>query len=99
MLHIVNKSPFQTSTLDTCLRLAQPGHALLLIEDAVYAATAGSATEARLRQACATLKVYALQPDLDARGVTAKLIDGVTLVDYAGFVDLTVEHPTSHAWL
>jgi tRNA 2-thiouridine synthesizing protein B len=99
MLHIVNKSPFQTSTLDTCLRLAQPGHALLLIEDAVYAATAGSATEARVRQACATLKVYALQPDLDARGVTAKLIDGVTLVDYAGFVDLTVEHPTSHAWL
>jgi tRNA 2-thiouridine synthesizing protein B len=99
MLHIVNKSPFQTSTLDTCLRLAQPGHALLLIEDAVYAATAGSATEARVRQACASLKVYALQPDLDARGVTAKLIDGVTLVDYAGFVDLTVEHPTSHAWL
>jgi sulfur transfer complex TusBCD TusB component (DsrH family) len=25
MLHIVNKSPFQTSTLDTCLRMAQPG--------------------------------------------------------------------------
>ena len=99
MLHIVNKSPFQTSTLDTCLRLAQPGHALLLTEDAVYAATAGSATEARVRQACASMKVYALQPDLDARGVTAKLIDGVTLVDYGGFVDLTVEHTTSHAWL
>jgi sulfur transfer complex TusBCD TusB component (DsrH family) len=29
------------------------------------------------------------QPDMDARGVTGKLIDGVTLVDYAGFVDLT----------
>lgn len=99
MLHIVNKSPFQTSTLDTCLRLAQPGHALLLIEDAVYAATAGSATEARVRLACASLKVYALQPDLDARGVTTRLIDGITLVDYAGFVDLTVDHATSHAWL
>jgi tRNA 2-thiouridine synthesizing protein B len=59
----------------------------------------GSATEERVRQACATLKVYALQPDMDARGVTAKLIDGVTLVDYAGFVDLTVEHSTSHSWL
>ena len=52
-----------------------------------------------MREACANLKVYALQPDMDARGVTAKLIDGVTLVDYAGFVDLTVEHTTSHAWL
>jgi len=99
MLHIVNKSPFQTRTLDTCLRMAKPGNALLLIEDGIYAATVGSATEERVRQACATLKVYALQPDMDARGVTAKLIDGVTLVDYAGFVDLTVEHSTSHSWL
>jgi tRNA 2-thiouridine synthesizing protein B len=99
MLHIVNKSPFQTTTLDTCLRMAQPGHALLLIEDAVYAATVGSAAEARVRQACASLKVYALQPDMDARGVTGKLIDGVTPVDYAGFVDLTVDYSTSHSWL
>jgi tRNA 2-thiouridine synthesizing protein B len=99
MLHIVNKSPFQTSTLETCLRTAQPGSALLLIEDGIYAATVGSATEARVRQACTTLKVYALQPDMDARGVTAKLIDGVTLVDYGGFVDLTVAHNTSHSWL
>lgn len=99
MLHIINKSPFQTSTLDSCLALAQPGSALLLIEDGVYAATAGSAAEARLRQACATLKVYALQPDMDARGVTTKLIDGITLIDYAGFVDLAVEYPTSHSWL
>lgn len=99
MLHIVNKSSFQTSTLDTCLRMAQPGHALLLIEDGIYAATTGSAAEAKVRAACATLKVYALQPDMDARGVTSRLIDGVTLVDYAGFVDLTLAHHTSNSWL
>ena len=99
MLHIINKSPFQTSTLDSCLRMAQPGNALLLIEDGVYAATAGSAAESRMRQACTTLKVYALQPDMDARGVTGKLIEGVKLVDYGGFVDLAVEYNTSHSWL
>ena len=99
MLHIINKSPFQTSTLDSCLALAQPGNALLLIEDGIYAATVGSAAESRMRQACATLKVYALQPDMDARGVTGKLIDGVTLVDYSGFVDLALECSTSHSWL
>ena len=99
MLHIINKSPFQTSTLDSCLRIAQPGNALLLIEDGVYAATEGSASEARMRLALTTLKVYALQPDLDARGMSARLIEGITLVDYAGFVDLTVEHSTSHSWL
>lgn len=99
MLHIVNKSPFQTSSLDTCLRMAQPGHALLLIEDGIYAATVGSAAEAKMRAACATLKVYALQPDMDARGITGKLIDGITLVDYSGFVDLTVEYSSSNSWL
>lgn len=99
MLHIVNKSPFQTSTLDSCLRMAQPGGAVLFIEDAVYAATVGSATESSVRHACATLKVYVLQPDMDARGMTGKLIDGVTLVDYSGFVDLTAEYSTSHSWL
>ena len=99
MLHIVNKSPFHTSTLDTCLRMAQPGHAVLLIEDGIYAATAGSAMEARLRDACSTLKIYALQPDMDARGVTGQLMDGITLVDYGGFVDLALEYKTTHSWL
>jgi len=99
MLHIINKSPFETNTLNTCLRMAQPGHALLLIEDGVYAATQGSAAQERIRQACATLKVYVLQPDMDARGVTGKLIDGVTLVDYGGFVDLAEQYDTSHSWL
>jgi len=99
MLHIVNKSPFQTSTLGSCLRVAQPGSALLLIEDGIYAATAGSAAESEVRTACATLKVFVLKPDMDARGVTSKLIDGVTPVDYGGFVDLTIEYSTSHSWL
>jgi len=99
MLHIINKSPFQTTTLDTCLRMAQPGHGILFIEDGVYAATQGSAVQERLQAACANLSVFALQPDMDARGVAGKLIEGVTLVDYAGFVDLVEKFDTSHSWL
>lgn len=99
MLHIINKSPYQTGSLDTCLRMAQPGNALLLIEDGIYAATQGGTAEAKIRHAMTSLKVYALQPDMDARGVTGKLIDGVTLIGYDGFVDLAVEHSTSHSWL
>jgi tRNA 2-thiouridine synthesizing protein B len=99
MLHIVNKSPSQTRTLDSCLRLAQDGHALLLIEDGVYAATTRSPAAAAVRDAIARLKVYALQPDLEARGVHGALLDGVTLVDYGGFVDLVAEHTTSNSWL
>jgi tRNA 2-thiouridine synthesizing protein B len=43
--------------------------------------------------------VYALEPDLKARGVADKVMDGVKLVDYAGFVDLACEHDKVQAWL
>ena len=99
MLHIVNKSPAQTRSLESCLRLAKDGQALLLIEDGVYAATTGLAASCGLAQAAKRLKVYALQPDLEARGVAGKLIEGVATVDYGGFVDLVTEHTASQSWL
>ena len=98
MLNIVNKSPAERNALDTCLRVTQDG-AILLIEDGVYAATRGNAAEAALRAAMERIKVYVLQPDLEARGMADRLIDGVTGVDYAGFVDLVAEHPNCQSWL
>ena len=98
MLHIVNKSPTERNTLDSVLRIAQAG-SLLLIEDAVYAATRGNAGEAKLRAAMGRLKVFALAPDLEARAVADRVIDGVTTVDYAGFVDLVASHPNCQSWL
>jgi tRNA 2-thiouridine synthesizing protein B len=99
MLHIVNKSHTQTSALASCLRLAKAGQALLLTEDAVYAATQAGAASSGIAGAVKQLKVYALQPDVDARGMAGKLVDGVTAVDYAGFVDLVAEHPNNQSWL
>ena len=99
MLHIVNTSHTQTNSLQSCLRLARPGHALLLIEDAVYAATAAGAESAGLGEALNQLKVYALQPDVEARGMAGKLTGGVTTIDYGGFVDLVAEHPNNQSWL
>jgi tRNA 2-thiouridine synthesizing protein B len=99
MLHIVNKSHRQTTALASCLRLARPGQALLLTEDAVYAATRGGADSAGLAAALAKLEVYVLQPDAEARGMAGKLIDGVTAIGYDGFVDLVAKHSTNHSWL
>jgi tRNA 2-thiouridine synthesizing protein B len=99
MLHIVNKSHAQTSSLASCLRLAKPGQALLLTEDAIYAATQAIAASSGIAEAMKTLKVFALQPDVDARGMAGKLVDGVTAVDYGGFVDLVAEHPNNQSWL
>lgn len=95
MLHIVNKSPAQASSLASCLRLAQPGAALLLIEDGIYAATSADTLAAALK----SLKVYVLQPDVEARGMAGRLVDGVSAIDYAGFVDLVAEHPNNQSWL
>ena len=99
MLHIVNKSPYERNSLTSCLAHARQGGAVLLIEDAVYAATKGNAAEAAVRHAMQALPVYALGPDLEARGVQAGVIDGVKIVDYGGFVDLVTEHRTSQSWL
>jgi tRNA 2-thiouridine synthesizing protein B len=99
MLHIVNKSHTQTTSLQSCLRLAKAGHALLLTEDAVYAATAAAASTSGIADVVNELKVYALQPDVQARGMAGKLVEGVTPIDYAGFVDLVTEHSNNQSWL
>ncbi|HET7831665.1 MAG TPA: sulfurtransferase complex subunit TusB [Gallionella sp.] len=98
MLHIVNKSPLANTALESCLRVAEPGE-ILLIEDAVYAATTGNAFEAQLREAMGRHKVYVLRPDLEARGVADRLIEGVSPVDYGGFVDLTINNQNCQSWL
>jgi tRNA 2-thiouridine synthesizing protein B len=98
MLHIINKSPLERNALDACLRVARDG-SILLIEDAVYAATRGHASAAKIAEATRTFRIFALRPDLEARGVADRLIDGVTTVDYAGFADLVASHPNCQSWL
>ena len=99
MLHIVNKSPFDRTSLASCLRAAAKGGALLLIEDGVYAVVKNSAVETDLRGAMAGMPVYALQADVEARGLADRVIDGVKLVGYDGFVDLVAEHSNVQSWL
>ena len=100
MLHTVNKSPYQSDALTTCFGLAQPGSAVLLIEDGIYGAmvnTKFSAAVVIAQQCCA---IYVLEPDLQARGVTEKgMLDGIQLVDYDGFVKLTTEYDKLQSWL
>ncbi len=99
MLHIVNKSHTERGALASCLRLAQDGAAVLLIEDGIYAATIGAAQASGIAAAMDRLKVYVLQPDAAARGMAGRLSEGVTAVDYGGFVDLVAEHANNQSWL
>ena len=99
MLHIVNKSPTERTSLASCLAHALPGHAVLLIEDAVYAATRGSAAAAGLKSAMPAIRFYVLAPDLEARAMAGACLEGVEKVDYRGFVDLVAKHSRVQSWL
>jgi tRNA 2-thiouridine synthesizing protein B len=99
MLHTVNKSPFEKNTLDSCLAHVQKGGAILLIEDGVYAAMKGTTVTERLKAAMGQVPVYALWPDIEARGMQDRVIEGIKLIDYDGFVDLVAEYPTVQSWL
>ncbi|WJW76010.1 sulfurtransferase complex subunit TusB [Thiohalobacter sp. IOR34] len=98
MLHTVNKSPYTTSSLESCLRFAGEGDVVLLMEDGVYAAAAGTERSKLVESALQNgIGVCALQADLKARAVEA-LIQGVRPVDYDGWVELLEQH-RCQAWL
>ena len=100
MLHTVNKSPFERNTLESCLRLAKKGSAVLLFEDGVIGAMQNTKFSDKVSQAMSDLSFYVLGPDIKARGLSEKkVIDGIKVVDYNDFVDLTAEHNAVQSWL
>ena len=99
-LHTVNKSPFERGSLASCIEHLQPGDAVLIIEDGVVGARKGSAKAGLLESAAKSGAVFVLGPDLAARGMKEQdLIEGVKIVDYAGFVDLAATHTRALSWL
>lgn len=100
MIHTVNKSPFERNSLDSCLRLSIKGSPILLLEDGVLAATIGTSISAKVASAMSEHPFYVLGPDLKARGINEDdIAEGITVIDYGGFVDLVVEHGTVQSWL
>lgn len=97
MFHTVNKSPFQNSALENCLRLVRQGDAILLLEDGVYAAALGTVKSSLIEGIVKQHAVYALEADLKARGLD-NIIKEVRIATYGDFVDLVEQHPI-HAWL
>ena len=100
MLHTVNKSPFERGNLESCLRLSRSGSSILLYEDGVYAALSDTAMTKKVENAMKDRSLYVLGPDLAARGIGEdRLISGITIVDYGGFVDLAADNGPVQSWL
>lgn len=100
VLHLVSRSPGESPALSQCLGRAGEGDAVLLLEGGVYAALKGSASVPLLHGAMAGVAVYALGPDLEARGIAAdEVLGGVAVVDYVGFVGLALSHSPIQSWV
>jgi tRNA 2-thiouridine synthesizing protein B len=101
-LILVSKSPYITKdnlyAFEASLNLKKMDEeevGVMLIQDAVLSAIQGQKgqIEELLKTALgAGVNVYVLKPDALARGIPEeRMIKGVQLVDYGGWVDLTME--------
>lgn len=85
MLYIVNK---KGEVLDDCIERVTADDVILLIEEAVFAAVVTKPSSA-LSTLTSNIRVYALMPDMQARGIDAnRCYEHIQYVDYAGFVEL-----------
>ena len=97
MLYMVNKAPLSSNNLSSVLRIAPAGTPILLYEDGVYAVMPCAQSATLLSEALASHPVYALDADLEARGI-GKLSAGVQVINYTGFVELVEQHDVA-PWL
>jgi len=84
-LFVLSHAPASDPVESHRLSFAREGDAAILIEDAVYAAAPGGAAPSVVEEAQSRgMDVFALEPDLLARGIETDL----KTVDYAGFAEL-----------
>jgi len=75
------------------------GDALLFIADAVLCLHKNSQAAKAILAYCQHFQGYVLEADLLARGLALdELLPEIRLVDYQGFVNLTVEHEVVKTW-
>ena len=87
-LHVLSHSPFTDNRLASCLRLLGAEDGVLLTGDAVYAL---------LNDDLAYLGswLFALEEDVRARAISTQ----AQVVDYPGFVQLSIDFDKVNTWL
>ncbi|MGF7443183.1 sulfurtransferase complex subunit TusB [Klebsiella michiganensis] len=95
MLHTLSTSPWHADMADM-LRLLKEGDDLLLLSDGVIAALAEGRFLEILQSA--PISLYALQEDIEARGLAGQIADSVVRVSYTDFVRLSVKHAGQLSW-
>lgn len=92
-LHVINKT--DAALWCTCSTALTSGDALLLIEDAVYAALPA---QHPVVEVPAGVYMCALAEDLAARGISARIRSGFSQASYNDFVALSLAHDRVVSW-
>ena len=95
MLHIVSTTTQHEALFE---RIAK-GDTLLFVASAVLCLHKNSQSAQTILAYCQDLHCYALEADVLARGLALdEILPEITIVDYPGFVSLTVEHKVIKTW-
>ncbi|WP_417617837.1 sulfurtransferase complex subunit TusB [Oceanisphaera sp.] len=94
MLHTVKQSPFSHQALTRALAQMQPDDRLLLWQDAVIGAST-SKWQPLLQALADSGRLYVMQEDLQARGLTLLCGEPVCMADW---VKLVAEWGSPQAW-
>ncbi len=92
-LHIISKSP-GSGVWQDCHKAVGAKDRILLIEDGIYHGT----LPGRLEQLPETVKLYALRDDVQARGMSDRLLPSAGLIGYDEFVELCCETDRTVSW-
>ncbi len=95
MLHLIFQSPIDIAVLD---RMAS-GDVAVFLESAVLGLLQKSTYADVLSHKLNTNRLCVLSEDMVVRGIAqSELVSGLEIIDYAGFVSLTVENPLITSW-
>jgi tRNA 2-thiouridine synthesizing protein B len=95
MLHLISQSPIDSALL---VRLCA-GDDVVFLENALLRLLNTGELNGVLSALLNTQQLYVLADHLAVRGISAEeLVQGITVVDYAQFVALTVKNPVIHSW-
>ena len=95
MLHLIFQSPIETAILERI----DSGDVVVFLENAVLRILQNSNIRNLLVQKINTSRFCVLSDDIAVRGIAPdELVSGVEVIDYAGLVELTVNHPIIQSW-
>jgi sulfur relay protein TusB/DsrH len=106
MLHLIQKSPFQSQCLNECLKIAGADDSFLLMLDGVYALQWPDFLNNKLvfndfKNTDKQLpKITVLEDDLLARGLVIPEThkDSIVAINYTQFVELTLNNSKTLSW-